>query len=374
MNIDRYIDELRQLVNIDCGSHNPQGIAKVADRLTEWYQQIGWHVTRHDLGPETGPCLEISNHPDCTSYDYMFIGHMDTVFPDGTVAVRPFKREGNIITGPGSEDMKNGCLAMLEVARNLDEEAMNRLSICMCYNPDEEISSVYSRKVIDDIASRSKVVFVMESAQQQGYSHCIGRKGRLVYEIRTTGKGGHAGYIYKVDVASAIEALGHLIIHLQSLGSREKQTTVNVGSISGGTVVNVVPDQASLKVEMRFASDQERQRIEEEVDKLVNTVFVEGTRAEIVSKSYMPSWSQTEKGMKFVEQVAQIAARNDIEFMTHVRGGLSDANHLSDWCDVIMDGMGPFGEFAHSEREYTTVDSVEPCVRLLCHILAEAVL
>ena len=170
-----YLRELEELVNVDCGSHNVRGITVIADKLENWYRQLGWFVRRHDLGEVTGPLLEISNKPDCEHYDYMFIGHMDTVFPDGTVKKRPFKRDGDIITGPGSEDMKNGDLAMLHVARNLSEEALERLSICMIYNPDEEISSVYSKAIVDEIGSRSDVVFVMESAQKQGISHCIGR-------------------------------------------------------------------------------------------------------------------------------------------------------------------------------------------------------
>ncbi len=371
MNIEKYMRELETLVNIDCGSHNPEGLNRVADKLIEWYQAIGWHVKRHDLGTQTGPCLEISNKPDCEYYDYMFIGHMDTVFPDGTVSKRPFRKDGDIVTGPGSEDMKNGDLAMLHVAENLSKDALNRLNICMCYNPDEEIDSIYSRGITEEIGSKSKVIFVMESAQEKGESHCIGRKGRLMYELKVTGKSGHAGYIYKIDAASAINALGHYIVEIEKLGSREKETTVNIGMISGGTAVNVVADVAALNVEMRFWNEEEQKRIETEMERLVNTEFVPGTKAEILSKAFSPAWSQTEKGLEFIKRVERIAAANDIPFRTHVRGGLSDANHLCTVCPVIMDGMGPFGEFAHSEREYTTVSSFEPCVRLLCSILED---
>ena len=366
-----YLRELEELVNVDCGSHNVKGINVIADKLESWYRELGWFVRRHDLGDVTGPLLEISNKPYCDHYDYMLIGHMDTVFPDGTVEKRPFKRDGNIITGPGSEDMKNGDLAMLHVARNLSSEALERLNICMIYNPDEEISSVYSKAVIDEIGSRCNVVFVMESAQKQGISHCIGRKGRLQYHIKVTGRAAHAGYIYKVESANAVEALAHYVIEIQKLASREKDTTVNVGVIKGGTVTNVVPDEAELRVEMRFASKEEQERIESSIAELMNRVFVEGTHAEIVEKALQPSWSQSEQGYRFIERVAEIAERNGLPFETHVRGGLSDANHLSAYCPVIMDGMGPFGEFAHSEREYTTLDSFEPCVRLLLSILEQ---
>ena len=90
MNLDMYLKQLEELVNIDSGSRNPAGIAQVADKLAGWYEQLGWHVERIPLGEETGPVLLITNHPS-DHYDVMFVGHMDTVFPDGTPKKRPFR-------------------------------------------------------------------------------------------------------------------------------------------------------------------------------------------------------------------------------------------------------------------------------------------
>ena len=90
--LEEYLKQMETLVNIDCGSHDPEGINKVADYLEQWYREIGWTVKRHDLGPETGNLLEISNRP-ADHYDAMFVGHMDTVFPAGTCAERPFRTD-----------------------------------------------------------------------------------------------------------------------------------------------------------------------------------------------------------------------------------------------------------------------------------------
>ena len=83
MDLNLYLKQLETLVNIDSGSHNAAGVNKVADVIEGWYRDLGWHVINHDVGPEAGRLMEISNRP-ADHYDVMFVGHMDTVFPDGT--------------------------------------------------------------------------------------------------------------------------------------------------------------------------------------------------------------------------------------------------------------------------------------------------
>ena len=119
MDLELYLKQLEELVNIDSGSHNAAGINLVADKLEEWYRELGWHVKTMDLGEKTGRMLLITNRPEATHYDVMFVGHMDTVFPDGTAAARPFRIEGDNYYGPGVGDMKNGDVAMYHIAANL---------------------------------------------------------------------------------------------------------------------------------------------------------------------------------------------------------------------------------------------------------------
>ena len=96
MNLELYLEQMKELVNIDSGSGNVAGINRVADKLAGWYQEIGWNVERIpvDGGRQV---LLITNHVS-EHYDAMYIGHMDTVFPDGTAEKRPFRIEGEIIT------------------------------------------------------------------------------------------------------------------------------------------------------------------------------------------------------------------------------------------------------------------------------------
>ena len=138
--VEEYIERLNTLVNIDSWSHDPAGLNRMADELEAWYRELGWHIDRRHLDDKTGDLLICSNRP-AEHYDVMFIGHTDTVFPTGTVEKRPFRAEGDMCYGPGVADMKNGDVAMYLIAKHLDPRALEKLNICMIYNPDEEIGS-----------------------------------------------------------------------------------------------------------------------------------------------------------------------------------------------------------------------------------------
>ncbi|MCI9556544.1 M20 family metallopeptidase [Oscillospiraceae bacterium 50-16] len=372
MTVDReeYLAQLAALVNIDSGSYDPAGINRVADQLETWYRELGWHIQRHDLGPETGNLLEISNRP-AEHYDVMFVGHMDTVFPKGTAAQRPFSQDGVNAYGPGVGDMKNGDVAMLQVAKHLSPETLEKLNICMAYNPDEEIGSIYSREKLDEIGRRSDFVYVMESCGEHN-RHCFARKGRMSYVLRFHGQAAHAGFMFERENASAVLEMGHYIVKLMGLASREEDTTVNAGVAKGGIAANVVADSAELWVEMRFKKDSERERLTREVDALLQgDPFVPGVTVEVVQHESMTAWTKTPATVEHIARLESTAQKLGIEFEQKDRGGLSDANHLSQCGGVCSDGMGPHGALDHSEKEFSIIDTIQPCVQLLCAVLEE---
>lgn len=371
MDLGLYLKQLEELVNIDSGSRNAAGVCRVADRLAAWYADLGWIIEPIELA-EGRRLLLITNHR-CERYDAMYVGHMDTVFPDGTAAKRPFRIEGENCYGPGVGDMKNGDLAMYHIAANLPRETSDRLDIAMVYNPDEEIGSVYSRATLDAIGSRADHIFVMESAGNKGIRHCFARKGSLGYVLEFHGQAAHSGFMFEVENASAILEMGHYIVELMALASREQDTTVNVGLAHGGTAGNVVPDFAQISVEMRFKKDSERERLKAAVDRLVNgPAFVKGVKTVIASQRENAPLVKTEAAKAYIAHVKALADRLGIPFEEKDRGGLSDANHLSR-CGhaIVMDGMGPHGALDHSEKEYGYIGSVEPCVRLHLAILED---
>jgi len=373
MNLNEYLSQLETLVNIDCGSYNPDGIKKVADYLCKWYEEINWHIKKHDILDQT-PVLEISNHKDADYYDALFIGHMDTVFPDGTVKNRPFRMKDDICYGPGVNDMKNGVLAMLHIAKNLNEITNDKLNICMCYNPDEEIGSRYSEEILKQIGSKAKRIFVMESSQDGGSGHVFNRKGKVNYTISFHGISGHAGYVYESENASAIQEMARFIVEIYKLKDKDKETSINVGIVEGGSAVNTVAEYGRIELESRFNYKQERDRIVNAINKMVNDKpSVDGVKIKIDKFSEALPWKQSEEGLEYIKHVEKLANDMGMKFYEKKRGGLSDANHLSEVCPIILDGMGPCGSYAHSEKECMYISTVEPCINLFEKILDDLV-
>ncbi len=243
--LDTYLADLAPLINLDCGTRTPAGVARVADIMTEKYEAIGWQVTRHQFAAECGPCLEATNAPGADHYDVMLVGHMDTVFPEGTAAKRPLKIEGNQAFGPGVSDMKSGLLSTWYALKELDPAVLARLKVLVCCNCDEEIGSPYSKEWLVDKAKQSGCVLVAEAARPNG-DLISARKGNAKYRITFHGKASHAGSALTEGV-SAITELAHWVLAINEQVNLDTGTTMNVGVVQGGTGVNVVPDCLDLQ-------------------------------------------------------------------------------------------------------------------------------
>lgn len=370
VNRKEYLEQLETLVNIESGSYNVKGLHEVADELSRWFEKIGWCVKRHDIGDKTGPVLEICNR-EADYYDVMFVGHMDTVFPDGTVKERPFSMDETKAYGPGVSDMKQGDVAIYQVVTHLSETALDKLNICVIYNPDEEIGSIYSKELLDKIGEKAKFVYVME-ANSEETGACFARKGRIQIDLEFYGKSAHSGFMFQQEHASTIVEMGHYILKLSELASEEHDTTVNIGVVSGGIATNVVPEFAKMSFEARFKKESERLRLEKAINSLIEgESFAKGVTVKIVHNDLINSWEKTPESLAHIEHLKAISSSLCIPFKEEDRGGLSDANHLSVSGSICSDGMGPQGDLCHSPNEYTIIDSIQPCVQLLCAVLED---
>jgi glutamate carboxypeptidase len=174
MELEKYIEELRSLVNIDCGTQTREGLAEVAEIMCKFWQQEGWHTDTVDLGSAVGPGLFVTYKPATEQFDVLLVGHLDTVFPVGTVAERPMGRDEIRLYGPGVSDMKSGLLNILWAIRSLATEHHKRLSIAIAIaiaiamNLDEETGSIHSHEWIGALAKRARCVLVCEAARADG--------------------------------------------------------------------------------------------------------------------------------------------------------------------------------------------------------------
>ncbi|HRV99824.1 MAG TPA: M20/M25/M40 family metallo-hydrolase, partial [Aminobacteriaceae bacterium] len=241
LNVEQYLKDLEYLVNIDSQSKDPEGVAKVAAFFEKAFGDIGWTVERVVFDPTAGPSLKITNGEP--PYDALLLGHLDTVFPKGTVAERPFSRDEKRAYGPGVNDMKSGLLFGLYAARALTAKG-SKGSFCIAYNSEEEIGSRRARPWIEQLAQESRTSVILEPARPNG-NLMNARKGLGRIEVTFNGKAAHAGVEPEKGV-SAVNEMAYWIIALHGLTDFEKGTTLNAGIVAGGTGANVVPEKATM--------------------------------------------------------------------------------------------------------------------------------
>lgn len=354
---NEYIEQLKELVNIDSSSYDPEGTDRVAGLMAAKYETLGLTVTKKRFDGRAGYCLEVRNYPGIEEIDVLMTGHMDTVFPKGTVENRPFAMDAEKAYGPGVIDMKSGLLNMYYIVRELVKNNTG-LRLCLALNSDEEISSRYSSPWISNLAKKAKCGLVFEPARKNG-AMVSDRKGLARYNIDFKGIYAHAG-VNPQDGASAIHEMAEWITRIVPLNDYESGTSLNVGVVSGGMGANTVADNARCEIDIRFSTIEACRKIEAAFDHLKETPFTPGVRATVTRVGFRPPMASTETSrrmMKFMEEEGA-ACGVDVHFVR--TGGGSDGNFIAfEGCPVI-DAVGPVGDGAHGDKEMIWLNTILP--------------
>jgi glutamate carboxypeptidase len=376
----RYVDDLRTLVNIDCGSYLPAGVNRVADHMQAWFEAAGWSVERRAHRPVegeqrlgdvvvarlAGPDREGSNRRRL-----LLVGHMDTVFPDGTAAARPFRIDGNRAFGPGVSDMKGGLLAGLYAVAALQHADHGSFgSITYVCNPDEEIGSPFSGPTILEMAADADVCFVLEGARENG-DIVSARKGVADIRVVYRGRAAHAGVEPWRGRSASLHA-AHAIVALHELNGRWDGVTVNVGVIHGGTRPNVVTERCEIEVDMRATSQSAFDEAFAEVRRVASVAYVPDVETEFIGAAGFPPMEKTAATAALADQAIRIAAELGFELKDASTGGASDANPVAGMGVPVLDGLGPIGGDDHSPSEWLDLASVPERIALLASLIADA--
>jgi len=296
----------------------------------------------------------------------LLLCHMDTVFPLGTLSKFPYREVDEKIFGPGTLDMKAGIVISLAAIEEVQNQGVSRPVTLLCTS-DEETGSHTSRDLIEILARESGLVLVLEGGLMDG-SLKTWRKGVGGFTVISKGRAAHAGGEHERG-RNAIEEMAHQVIAIQKLTDYSKQTTLNVGVIQGGTVSNVVPEEAKIKVDVRVMQPGEWERIESEMMNL--KPVLDGTRIEIRGGLNRPPMPFDETMKAAFEKAKVIAAAIGMELKSGGSGGGSDANFVAPLGVPVLDGLGAIGEGYHSEREYIFAESLVERTRLLAALLKE---
>ena len=371
--LEEYLQDLRALVDIDCGTYLPDGVNRVVDHLEQRFRSDGWTAERVAHVPPPGSQrlgdLLVATVPGDGGRRVLLVGHTDTVFPDGTAAARPFRVDGGRAFGPGVSDMKGGLLLGLYAVRALrDANAARFASVTYVCNPDEEIGSPWSGPEILARARSADACFVLEAARENG-DIVSARKGVVDVRLIVHGRAAHAGVEPERGRTAALQA-AHTTIALHELNGRWPGVTVNVGVIEGGTRPNVITERCELHVDVRAPTAASLEAALEAVGEVARATVVPDTTIELERRSGFPAMEKTDATAALVSTAKAIANVVGFEVRDAATGGASDANPIAGMGVPTLDGLGPIGGGDHSPGEWLDLESIVPRTVLLAGLIA----
>lgn len=366
---DAMIDFWRQLVQIESGSANKAGVDAVAHRVQEELDTIGAHTEIHEMKRAGNMLVSVLNE-DVPEAPVLLLGHMDTVFPDGTVAARPFTLRDGKAYGPGVLDMKGGVTIAVFAMKALKEAGWAKRPVRLVLAGDEEVGHCDSDcdQQIMEQARGAVAAFNCESGRL-GNEVVVQRKGALTYRMDVTGIAAHAGNEPEKG-RSAILEVAHKVIAIQNLTDWQQGTTYNVGVISGGTVANAVPDTASILIDVRYLKKEYVPDIEDKLQDVARTNYVNGTKASLTRLSCcIPMERMTETdGLLAKVQDAYASFGMPRPSGITVGGGSDSAYTVAAGVPTIC-AMGVEGSRHHSPEEYASVESLYARAKALAYVV-----
>ena len=358
------LDLYKEFVNRESWSGDLPAVKRFSDFLKSEMEKEGFECKYIEVGRNADTLVGILGK-DRPGKPILFCGHMDTVFPTGMFKKDPFYIEDGKAYGPGVLDMKGGILIALYTVKTLNRMGYNERPIKFCFSGDEEINHTFSQgaEVMKEEAKGCLCAFNMETGLIDNYL-CTGRKGCLRYNISVEGVETHSGNDFQGG-RSAIVEMAHKIIDLHNITDINAGTTVNIGTIKGGTVPNAVPAHCEVVVDMRYKSLTEKEKLLDKFKKVCTTTHIEGTTTEYSFLNKLDVFETTSEGLRFFNFVKNIAKECNLgEINGRTLGGGSDSASTTMAGVPTICSCGVRGQWNHTNREYSLVDSIFERIKL----------
>jgi glutamate carboxypeptidase len=367
------LNSIRELVEHESKSREESRLNEIADFVAGQLREIGGRV---ELIPQTGYGTHLRagfdfGH-DKAERSVLVVGHLDTVWPVGTLEHMPFRvtpaggSSSGSAQGPGIFDMKSGVAIAVESLRTIASWRLaTKRPVILLLTCDEEIGSKTSRPLIEEEAKNAAAALILEPPLSGGVVK-TGRKGIGTFTVRALGRAAHAGLDPEKGVNAIVE-LAHQTLRLASLNDYERGVTVSVGLIEGGSALNVVPASASAKVDVRFWTPEDGDRLVAAIRGL--TPATPGAQIEVSGGINRPPMQRSERNIALYEHARELAAELGFDLKDGVVGGGSDGNFIAAIGTPVLDGLGVDGAGAHAEHEHIVTDDIPRRAALLTRLM-----
>jgi len=359
---------VRKLVLAESPTDNKTAVDACVALATAHARELGGRVKLHRQR-QVGDLLEARFGPGsrkAAAKPILVLGHLDTVWPIGTLKTMPLREADGRLWGPGTLDMKAGVAMAFTAIGLLAEIGLLNREVVVLLNSDEEEGSLASRPVTERLALESQAVYVLEPAQ--GLAYKTARKGTGNWRIEVQGVSAHAGVDFTKG-ASAIREMARIIEKVSGWTDLKRGLTVSVGVAGGGSKSNVIPAHAWVEVDARIARKPDGPRIERKFAALKPTD--KRCSLTVTGGINRPPMERKPGTVRLYQRAKLLAAELGIELGEAATGGASDGNFTAALGIPTLDGMGAVGEGAHAQHESIVLEHLAPRTALLAGLLAE---
>jgi len=370
---------LRELVEVESPSEDKAAVDRAGELVVRWAEALGGKVKRHRQ-KAFGDVLEIRfGAARKGSRRVLLLGHLDTVWPMGTLAKMPWREAEGKLWGPGVVDMKAGVVMALEAIAALKEMDVLR-PVTLLLVSEEEVGSPVSRGITERLAGECEAVLVMEPAQELRhpngqrtpagdpvYAYKTARKGVGHFELRVEGVGAHAGVDFGSGHSAVLE-MARLVERVSGFTDLSKGLTVNVGVIAGGTRSNVVAAECVAEVDVRIARAGDAARVERMFRGLKTTD--RACRLTVSGGINRPPMERKVGTVALFRLAKKLAGEMGLVLEEAATGGGSDGNFTAAMGVATLDGMGAVGAGAHAAHEHVVVGHLVERTALLAGMIA----
>ncbi|WP_439396187.1 M20/M25/M40 family metallo-hydrolase [Bradyrhizobium sp. PMVTL-01] len=371
------IETLRDMVMIESGSSDLEGLKKMADFTEARLKALGAATERRKTTAGAGADMVIATFKGRGTRKLMLIAHMDTVYQRGILASEPYRVDGTKIFGPGIADDKGGIAVVLHALKILKDAGWNDYAtLTVSFNPDEEVGSIGSGEIIAELADQHDVVLSCEptaaSPPAKNDSLLLGASGTATGILNVKGRAAHAGAAPDRGRNALIE-LSHQLLQTQDVAKSIPGTQLNWTTAKAGTVRNQIPDDAEAGADIRLTIPDGIARLQAALDEKIKNRLVPDTETTMKIVAGRPPFVASDRGRALAEMgqaiYAEIDRKLDIAEMT---GGATDAGYANrSGKAVVVESFGLAGFGYHARDEFIDTNSIVPRLYLMSRMLIE---
>lgn len=370
---DEALELLKELININSGTMNFEGVRAVGDVLMRKFEAIGMRTRWVDGTPFNRAGHLIAETTGVKGKKLLLIGHLDTVFELDSPAQEWTQVDENTIKGPGIADMKGGDIVILQALSALyDQGLLQNMNIRVIMTGDEELSGrplSLSKKDIIEGAEWADIALGFENGDGNPGTANVARRSSSGWKLEVTGNAAHSSQIFKVKVgAGAIYEASRILYQFYESLYEEEFLTFNPGVILGGTDVsyndaekagtafgknNVVSKDVTVTGDIRCLSPEQLERTQDTMRKIVANHLPQ-TKARITFTEGYPAFAPTDGNytlLRYFSKVSQDLGFGEVKAVNPSDAGAADISFTSAYIEMGLDGLGMGGENDHTVNE-----------------------